>query len=368
MKYCNQLIILGFNSQNYDIPLIRRYLASSLNRLDTTPSFVIKKDRGYMAIASNSLKYLDLCNYLAAGTSLDSFYKSYNLDTAKSSFPYQWFSSLEKLNYTGLPPQSCFKSILTNKEIDSYTYMNCWRTWHENGMKTFADFVRYYNNHDVIGLVQGIEKMLAIENKNKLDVFKEAVSLPGLTQKYLMKNIGKDDYFVGIGKEHAHIYKQLRLLGIVGGPSIVFHCYQEKDVTKIKGKDFCKMITGFDANSLYLSCTAKELPTGQYHLRKKKDGYKKQTAYSKQAIQWIEHEIKENGHHIRHAENSPHQEFTIGNYSVDGYCQETNTIYEMYGCHYHGHECKNYDPVKWQKTMDREEDLREKGYNVVSIT
>ena len=70
-------------------------------------------------------------------------------------------------------------------------------------------------------------------------------------------------------------------------------------------------IIGFDANSLYLSCTAKDLPTGKYHLREKKDSYKKQTAYSKQAIQWIEHLIKDTGNHIRHAENSPHQEFHI---------------------------------------------------------
>ena len=44
MKYCNQLIIIGFNSQKYDIPLIRKYLPSSLKRLDTTPSFIIKKE------------------------------------------------------------------------------------------------------------------------------------------------------------------------------------------------------------------------------------------------------------------------------------------------------------------------------------
>ena len=54
-------------------------------------------------------------------------------------------------------------------------------------MDTFCDYVRYYNNHDVIGLVQGIEKILVIENNNKLDVFKESVSLPGLTQHYFVK-------------------------------------------------------------------------------------------------------------------------------------------------------------------------------------
>ena len=55
-------------------------------------------------------------------------------------------------------------------------------------MTTFADYVEYYNNHDVIGLVEGIEKMIEIQNKKKLDMFKDSVSLPGLVQKYLMKN------------------------------------------------------------------------------------------------------------------------------------------------------------------------------------
>ena len=110
------------------------------------------------------------------------------------------------------------------------------------------------------------------------------------------------------------------------------------------------------------------MPTGRYHLREKKDGYKKQTAYSKQGIQWIEYLIKETGHNIRHAENSPHQEYQIGSYSVDGYCEETNTVYEFHGCTFHGHECKDYNEKKWQATLDREEDLRAKGFNVVSIT
>ena len=208
--------------------------------------------------------------------------------------------------------------------------MSCWRVWNEQNMSTFADYVEYYSNHDAIGLVEGIEKMIEIQNKKKLDMFKDSVSLPGLVQKYLMRNLAEEDYFAGVGKEHAHIYKQLRQLGIVGGPSIIFHRYQEAGVTKIKGKDLCKKIIGFDANSLYLSCTAKDLPTGKYDLREKKDGYKKQTAYSKQAIQWIEHLIRETGHDIRHAENSPHQEFRVGNHSVDGYCEATNTIYEFY--------------------------------------
>ena len=65
--YCDQLIVLGFNSQKYDIPLIKNYLPSSLARLDDMPRFVVKKGGGYMVIASTKLKILDTINYVAAG-------------------------------------------------------------------------------------------------------------------------------------------------------------------------------------------------------------------------------------------------------------------------------------------------------------
>ena len=72
-------------------------------------------------------------------------------------------------------------------------------------MSTFADYVRYYNNADVIGFVEAVNKMIMNERENnKLDMFKDTVSLPGLTQKYLFMNLPSSDYFVGFGQEHKH--------------------------------------------------------------------------------------------------------------------------------------------------------------------
>ena len=61
-------------------------------------------------------------------------------------------------------------------------------------MKCFGDYVKYYNNLDVTGLVEGIEKMISIKISDGLDMFKDSVSLPGLTQRYLFRHLG-DDYF-----------------------------------------------------------------------------------------------------------------------------------------------------------------------------
>ena len=50
-------------------------------------------------------------------------------------------------------------------------------------------------------MVLGIEKMMEIKISDKLDMFKDSVSLPGLTQRYLFRNIG-DDYFTTFSDEH----------------------------------------------------------------------------------------------------------------------------------------------------------------------
>ncbi len=216
------------------MPLIKKYLPYSLQKYDTLPDRVIKKGTAYMLISTKKLKYLDLSNYLAAGTSLSAFYKSYNVNTPKGNFCYEWFDCLEKLNFPGLPEQKYFFSTLTKSGISDEDYKSSKDVFKNEKMKTFSDYVRYYNNHDVIGMVEGLTKMIEIENKNGLDLFKISVSLPGLTQQYLFKNL-KDDYFTNFSKEHEHIYKQLKA-GVVGGASIIFHRHHKVDETKIKGK------------------------------------------------------------------------------------------------------------------------------------
>ena len=56
MNYCDKLPVIGFNSQRYDLPLIKRYLPSSLARLDSLPDFVIRKNNSYMTLRSKSLQ------------------------------------------------------------------------------------------------------------------------------------------------------------------------------------------------------------------------------------------------------------------------------------------------------------------------
>jgi hypothetical protein len=66
-------------------------------------------------------------------------------------------------------------------------------------------------------------------------------------------------------------------------------------------------------------------------------GYSCNNKYSKKAIMWLLQMEQTDGVTINHARNG--REYRIPelpHFSVDGYCAETNTIYEFFGCYWHG--------------------------------
>ena len=175
-----------------------------------------------------------------------------------------------------------FYSILTKKTISNADLESCENAWQEGW--TFADFVKFYNDADVIGFTEALVKYLKFNQTMKLDVFKMSMSLPGLTKRYVFQNLPKGDYFSGFGEEHKWLVKDLRN-SITGGPSIVFHRWHERMQTLIKGIDdnFCRCVLGYDANSLYLWCIGQKMPTGWYELLEKRNGYQRSSKYSQQA-------------------------------------------------------------------------------------
>ncbi len=110
------------------------------------------------------------------------------------------------------------------------------------------------------------------------------------------------------------------------------------------------------------------MATGYYKVREKKNDFKKEMTTSVASIQWLEYMSRQKEIHIRHQENSKHGEKRIENYSVDGFCQETNTVFEYNGCFHHGHkDCGNYNAYKWKQTQKRQKKLIDLGNNVEVI-
>lgn len=103
--------------------------------------------------------------------------------------------------------------------------------------------------------------------------------------------------------------------------------------------------------------------------------------YSQRGITWLKQKAKETGTKIQHAENGKEFRIELGHnsyYLADGYCEETNTIFEFNGDYWHGNPSV-YQPEEinkstkttfgelYQRTIEKEKMLKQMGFNVVSV-
>jgi hypothetical protein len=98
--------------------------------------------------------------------------------------------------------------------------------------------------------------------------------------------------------------------------------------------------------------------------------------YSRIAIEWLDNVAKKENIIIQHGNNLGEYKLPILNTHVDGYCKETNTVYEFHGTFWHGHPTyynsedinkitrKTYGEL-YAQTLRREQKIREAGYNLI---
>ena len=344
--WLHQLPVIGFNSGKYDLNMIKR---SFVPLLISNNAAVIKRQNTYMCLYTDKLKFVDICNYLAPGVSYAKYLTAYGCELGKGHFPYEYMDDLQKLEDRVLPPQSAFFSQLKNEGISDADYARCQAVWHDNQMKTMRDFLVWYNNRDVIPFLQAIDKQFAFYQQHNIDMFKDGISVPGLSLLHLFNDLPNDTYFTVFNRTNSDLH-QLVKDNIVGGPAIIFHRYHEKDVTKIRGGGkTCRSIVGYDANALYLWALMQDMPTGWYVRRRAENGFHPQQAqpYGQMAVQWLTWESDRTGCTIRHQANG--REKRIGKLPVDGWCAETHTAYQFHGCYFHGCPKCHTDPEETNK-------------------
>ena len=239
-------------------------------------------------------------SYLAPGLSFDKWCKANNCEAKKLVFPYEWMDSYDKLYHVGPVKHEDFYSSLKQKNISLEEYEDFKREFKKRGCVTMMDWLREYNLHDVIPFREALEKTRAMYYPDKIDILKDAVSIPGVSMMYVlnkyqkMKKKGDPELFAP-GKYCVHkcnkicnkvfckkchqilkdcktcdknkIYKLLKT-GMVGGPSIIFMRYAELGKTKIRSNKYkfpknCVRIVGYDANGLYLFAAGQKMPCGK---------------------------------------------------------------------------------------------------------
>ena len=317
-RYINRVPVVGFNSSKYDLLLCRTEFTKKMGLYkctDDNQCYVIKKGETYPSVANEKYIFLDLLNYLAPGYSYANFLKAYNVQESKLFFPYEYITSVSILNETELPPlgDAWFsslkqKSVLDNgisSTIDNYHFVK--QTWKDNNMGTLWDLLSWYNKGDVKPFVTGIESFLEFYYTKCIDVFKIAISSPGIARKMLLDTANKKNiYFSVIDSKNQDLFFKIRN-NLTGGPSIIFNRHLKVNETLIRGiKDNkCKSIIGWDAASLYLYCMSLDQPSGIFIRRKYENQFHPEIRdryYS--PFHWMDWMIKFQNKKISHLMNS----------------------------------------------------------------
>ena len=331
--WLRQLPVIGFNSGKYDLNVVKKFFVPLLIHNNAA---VIKRQNTFMCFSTTNLKFLDVTQYLAPGVSYDKYLKAYGCELQKGHFPYEYMDGIGKLADRALPPQAAFYSQLKSEEISNDDYARCQAVWRNNQMTTMRDYLVWYNNRDVTPFLDAIAKQFAFYRDRDIDMFKDGISVPGLSLLHLFNDLPNDTNFVTFNQTNSDLHELVKD-NIVGGPAIIFHRYHEKGITKIRGgSELCRKIVGYDANALYLWALMQDMPTGWYVRPREENGFRPQQAqpYGQMAIQWLTRESDRTGCTIRHQGNG--REKRVGKLLVDGWCAKTRTAYQFHGCYFHG--------------------------------
>jgi len=158
---------------------------------------------------------------------------------------------------------------MKKENISQEAYALCQTVWKEKNWTSMQDHLEYYNNLDVEPFLQAVEKLFNANKELGLDAFKSSLTLPGLTLQLMFSDLLPGVYITLINQSNSDLH-QLIKKNVCGGLSVVFHREHQADVTYIRHREFgenaklCKMILGYDANSLYLGALKRAMPTGHF--------------------------------------------------------------------------------------------------------
>ena len=294
-RYCNTLPVFGFNSAKYDINLIKSYLLPILVNGRQIEPAVIKTANQFVSFKFGDVHLLDIMSFFGGATSLNSFVKAHKTEETKNFFPNEWFENAEKLNNKDLPPCDSFLSKLRNiiplekyynyfenlttsglssepavcklrlNKIpptgdESYAYLRS--IWVSEGMKSFKDFLMWYNNKDVVPTLEAMQKKIEFYHQTEIDMLKLGCILTNLANICLHKST--DSKFYTFTESDKDLLEKIRQ-DMVGGPSVVFTRKAVVDETFIrKSTNLCKSIVSIDASQLYPYSMCQPMPTGLY--------------------------------------------------------------------------------------------------------
>ena len=137
------------------------------------------------------------------------------------------------------------RQISTGTESYSYLQSVCENSF----MRYFSDFLKWYNNKDVVPTLEVLLKMIEFYHNKGIDMLRLGLTLPNLANICLHKST--DSKFHPFGESDKDLLEKIRG-DMVGGPLIVFTRKAVVDETFIrKSSNLCKSLVGIDADQIY---------------------------------------------------------------------------------------------------------------------
>ena len=297
LLWAAQIPIIAFNGCKYDINVVREYLFSKLIRMSGEENVsVLKKGNSYILLTTPKFRFLDMRNFVPPNYSLATLLKSFHAPAQKGVFPYEAVRSTQDLLKSFCPPKEAFHSDFKNSDISDEDWeTKVHQVWEREGMRSWRDFLVYYNVSDVVPFLTAVEnyesKFLGV------DLWKSFISLSSLAYFIGFHKAPREDKFFKCSKFVYSLMKD----NIVGGFTSATTRHFKSGETKLhneQGKVVGK-VHGFDCNSMYLCSTGGDMPTGppRVYFLKRRTELKEQAPYgtSLKAREWLEFK-RENGY------------------------------------------------------------------------
>ena len=100
-------------------------------------------------------------------------------------FPYEWLDSYEKLSHVGpVSYEDLYSSLKPTVTRDEYEQFL--KLFNANDCTAMGDWLRIHNVADVVPFIEAFRKMAGQYYPHKIDVCKDAVSIPGISMTYVL--------------------------------------------------------------------------------------------------------------------------------------------------------------------------------------
>ena len=132
-----------------------------------------------MFLTTSMFKFLDVKNYLAPGLSYDGWCKANGCAVSKLVFQHEWLDDYNKLSHIGpVEYKNFFSKLKGGYTITPDEYNEFVQEFHSRGCITMMDWLRVYNEADVIPFIEAVDKTCSQYYPNEIDMLKMLLVSP----------------------------------------------------------------------------------------------------------------------------------------------------------------------------------------------